>query len=70
MKTQKFKIAGSYIELIKLLKATGICAMGSDAKYMVSNGNVLVNGSVDLRLRAKIRPGDSVEVSQIKIEIQ
>jgi ribosome-associated protein len=70
MTSKKFKITGSYIELIKLLKASGVCAMGSDAKYLVSNGNVKVNGNIDLRLRAKLRPGDSIEIQQIKIEIE
>ena len=70
MKTQSFKITGEYIELIKLLKASGMCAMGSDAKYLVSNGNVKVNGTVDLRLRAKIRPGDRVELNHVIIAVE
>lgn len=70
MKTQNFKITGEYIELIKLLKASGMCAMGSDAKYMVSNGNVKVNGVTDLRLRAKIRPGDRIELNQVTILVE
>ena len=70
MKNQKFKIAGAYIDLIKLLKATGLCAMGSDAKYLVSNGKVKINGTTDLRLRAKIRPGDKVELENVTVEVE
>lgn len=44
--------------------------MGSDAKYLVSNGNVKVNGTVDLRLRAKLRPGDKIEVQDTIVEVE
>jgi ribosome-associated protein YbcJ (S4-like RNA binding protein) len=44
--------------------------MGSDAKYLVSNGNVKVNGVVDLRLRAKLRPGDLVELQNVQVEVE
>ena len=70
MKNQKFKITGAYIELIKLLKASGLCSMGSDAKYMVSQGNVKVNGATDLRLRAKLKPGDKVEFQGVLVEVE
>jgi ribosome-associated protein len=70
MQKQTFKIIGEYIELIKLLKAAGLCSMGSDAKYLVSNGNVKVNGVVDLRLRAKIKPGDKVELQNVEVIVQ
>lgn len=70
MQKQTFNITGEYIELIKLLKAAGLCSMGSDAKYLVSNGNVKVNGVVDLRLRAKIKPGDKVELQNVEVLVQ
>ncbi|MBK9478239.1 MAG: RNA-binding S4 domain-containing protein [Bacteroidetes bacterium] len=70
MKTKNFKITGEYIELIKLLKASGLCAMGSDAKYCVSNGNVKLNGNTELRLRAKVRPGDKVELDSNEVVIE
>ncbi len=70
MKKQKFKIKGEYIELNKLLKATGICAMGSDAKYLISNNDVKLNGQTELRLRAKIRIGDIVLVMNNEITIE
>jgi ribosome-associated protein len=70
MQKQTFKISGEYIELIKLLKAAGLFSMGSDAKYLVSNGNVKVNGVVDLRLRAKIKPGDKVELQNVEVLVQ
>lgn len=70
MQKQTFKIQGEYIELIKLLKASGVVGMGSDAKYLVSNGAVKLNGMIELRLRAKIRPGDRIQVNQIELQIE
>lgn len=65
----EFKIVGGYIELIKLLKATGIAENGSDAKAFVEAGKVSVNAKVELRKRAKLVPGDVVLVAGQKIKI-
>ncbi len=56
-----FKLDGEYIELLKLLKATGLCETGGMAKAVVSKGLVKVDGRVDLRKRCKIRAGQSVD---------
>ena len=56
-----FKIDGEYIELIKLLKATGLCDSGGMAKAVVDDGIVTVDGEVELRKRCKIRSGQKVE---------
>jgi ribosome-associated protein len=59
----KFKIEGAeYIELIGLLKATGISETGGQAKQMVDDGLIKVNGNIENRKRAKLRTGDVVEV--------
>jgi ribosome-associated protein len=58
----KYKITTEYIELIGLLKATGIAFSGAEAKQMVEDGMVRVNGIPEMRKRAKLRPGDKVEV--------
>lgn len=58
----KFKITTEYIELIGLLKATGIAFHGAEAKRMVEEGLVKVNGETESRKRAKLRPGAKVEV--------
>ncbi len=57
-----FQIKGEYIELIKLIKAAGMASSGSDAKLLVSSGNVMLNGKLEERLRAKVRVGDKVEL--------
>jgi len=53
-------IKGPYIELYKLLKRENIAASGGEAKYLISEGLVRVNGQVELRKRYKTRPGDTV----------
>lgn len=58
----KFKISTEYIELIGLLKATGIAFSGAEAKGMVEEGIVKVNGEIENRKRAKLRPGTKVDV--------
>jgi len=58
----KFDLEGhEYIELYKLLKATGQCDSGGNAKARISDGEVLVDDQVELRKRCKIRTGHSVE---------
>jgi len=57
---ETFKIKGDHIELIKLLKATGLCATGGTAKIIIEQGQVTVDGQIELRKRCKIRPGQVV----------
>jgi ribosome-associated protein len=64
---EPFKIKGEFIELIQLLKAMGIAETGGHAKMMVEDGLVKVNGKAEDRKRAKLRPGDQVEVGGVTI---
>ncbi len=66
----KFEIKGEYIELIKLLKATGLCATGGMAKLVTEDGLVKVDGRVEHRKRRKIKRGQVVEFQGNFIEIQ
>ena len=65
-----FKISGEYIELIRLLKASGIASSGTEAKKMVEEGNVKRNGQVEVRKRAKIKSGELIEVSGLLIRTE
>jgi ribosome-associated protein len=58
-----------YIELIKLLKIIRISESGGQAKMMVDDGIVFLNGQQESRKRAKLRSGDLVEVFDFKIRI-
>ncbi len=55
-----FQIIGPYIKLGQLLKATHLVELGSDAKEVILNGEVTVNGKVAYERGKKIVPGDSV----------
>lgn len=54
---EKFTISGDHIELIKLLKASGLCESGGAAKTAVEQGLVKVDGRVEYLKRRKIRNG-------------
>jgi ribosome-associated protein len=57
-----FEIKDEFIELIKLLKATGIADNGGEAKQMVKDGKVFLNKEIELQMRKKILKGDSVQI--------
>lgn len=59
-----------FIELIKLLKLLRIAESGGQAKMMVEDGEVKLNGNPESRKRAKLRPGDLVEIFGKEIAIQ
>jgi ribosome-associated protein len=70
VKNIDFELNEEFIELIKLLKLLRIAESGGQAKMFVDNGEVLHNGEEELRKRAKIRKGDSVEIFDLVIKIQ
>lgn len=58
-----------YIELIKLLKVCGAADSGSEAKALVEEEMVVVNGEVELRKRYKVREKDKIEVNGLVIDV-
>ena len=64
---QTFKIEGEYIELIQLLKAIGLAESGGHAKMIVNEEMVTRNGEIETRKRAKLIPGDIIEITDNKI---
>lgn len=70
MSDQKFELKGDYIELIQLLKATGLCSTGGMAKAVVEEGLVKVDGAVELRKRCKIRRGQKVAFEKEVVELE
>lgn len=69
MTSEKIKIDTEYIKLDNLLKYAGIVPTGGQAKYMVQNGQVLLNGSVCTMRGKKIRVGDKVTANDKVIEV-
>ena len=70
MKNIEFKLEEDFIELIKLLKLLRIAESGGQAKMFVENGEVVHNGEVESRKRAKIRKGDLIEIFDLSIKIE
>lgn len=58
---EKIAIIGEYIKLDSLLKLALIAESGGQAKLMVGDGMVMVNGEVCTQRGKKIHPGDYVE---------
>ena len=58
------------VELYKILKFEGLVASGGEAKTVIANGLVLVNGKSETRKRKKIVSGDTIEFEQHTIRIQ
>ncbi|MBD5800857.1 ribosome-associated protein [Azoarcus sp. Aa7] len=58
--TVSFALRGEYIQLDQLLKATGLTGTGGEAHAAVEAGRVTVDGKVESRKRAKLRPGATV----------
>jgi ribosome-associated protein len=64
-----FKIETEYIELIKLLKVTGVAESGGHAKMIVNDDLVFYNGVIDKRKRLKVKKGDNIRVNEIDINV-
>jgi len=58
-----------FIELCDLLKVTGWCGSGGVAKAEIGAGRVRVDGSVELRKRAKIRSGQLVAYAGQQVSV-
>jgi len=57
------------IELYKILKLENLVQSGGEAKYVISEGLVRVNGEVETRKRRKIKAGDVVAFEEVEIRI-
>jgi len=55
------EITTEYIKLDSFLKAVNAVGSGGEAKMLIADGLVKVNGEVELRRGRKLRPGDKVE---------
>ena len=54
------EVRGDHIQLDQLLKTTGLCHSGGFAHAEIEAGKVTVDGVVETRKRAKLRPGQQV----------
>lgn len=58
-----------FIKLGQVLKATGLVDSGVVAKEVIQNGEVKVNGEVDIRRGRKLYDGDLVEFENQTVQI-
>jgi ribosome-associated protein len=65
----QFELTGEFIELFRLLKATHICGTGGEAKMVIDEGLVTVDGDVETRKRCKIKRGQTVKFNGETITI-
>ena len=69
MQATEYHITTEFIELNQLLKLCGLAESGGAGGALVSEGNVRVDGQVELRKRCKIRPGQVVEFGDARIAV-
>ncbi len=69
MKETTVTITTEFIKLDALLKFSGISETGGEAKQAIQDGEVRVNGEVCTMRGKKLRPGDKVELSGVRIVV-
>lgn len=69
MQKLSFTLEGEYIELNQLLKLVGICDSGGAGKMLVAQGNISVDGQIELRKTCKIRVGQVVSLGDVRIHV-
>jgi ribosome-associated protein len=70
MQAIDFTLRGDHITLDALLKATGQAGSGGAAKVMIAEGHVQVDGRDELRRSCKIRAGQVVALTGVRIRVQ
>lgn len=63
------EVKESPIELYKLLKLADLVQSGGEAKFVISEGQVQLNGVVEIQKRKKIIVDDLIEFNSQKLRI-
>lgn len=66
---ETIKLREEYIKLGQALKAAGLVGSGVDAKLVIQNGHVEVNGAVETQRGKKLYEGDLVTYNGSSIKI-
>ena len=67
---ESIKIKDEFIKLGQLLKLAGFCDSGVDAKFVIQDGLVKVNGKVETQRGKKLVGGEIVEFEGNKLLIK
>ena len=70
MKKHEIEITTEYIKLQDLLKFSTLTSTGGEAKILVQEGAVSVNGEVCTQRGKKIRSGDEVQIADILLTVK
>jgi ribosome-associated protein len=66
---KELKLEGEFIPLCDLMKVTDLTASGGEAKHLIADGKVLVDGVVETRKRCKIRRDQVIEYNGQKVRV-
>ncbi|MFL0800252.1 MAG: RNA-binding S4 domain-containing protein [Agarilytica sp.] len=66
---KKIEISKEPVELYKILKFEGLAASGAEAKLVIAEGRVSLNGAVETQKRKKVVSGDVLEFNGEKFTI-
>lgn len=66
----KITLKDEFIKLGQALKAAGLVESGAEAKEVIQEGKVLVNGEVESRRGKKLYAGDLVTFNGEEIKIE
>lgn len=70
MAKNSIKITTEFIKLDALLKFASLVGSGGEAKNLIQDGQVLVNGEVCTMRGKKIRPGDKVSLDGDEVTVE
>ena len=65
----EFHAREGMIRLGQLLKAAGLVDTGGEAKLVLGEGQVLVNGEVETRRGRQLHPGDEVRLGEAGVRL-
>ena len=70
MKEVVIKLKDEFIKLDTLLKLSGACETGGQAKLIVQEGKVTLNGEICTMRGKKIYPGDMIQYGTFVIKAE
>lgn len=63
-------IKDEFIKLGQAMKLAGLIDSGLEAKIVIQNGEVKVNGEIDTRRGKKLVPGDMFEFEENQVKVE
>ena len=68
-KNMELKLRDEFIKLGQAMKAAGIVSSGIDAKMLIQDGQVTINGEVETRRGRKLYDGDVFEFEGDEVRV-